>query len=82
MAMLALVVALLSAAVAQKTIGERFYQRAVLTQKYDVAAGGRFYSQQQALTRIAGDPIGVGAGRSDVEFGWAGRRWRRSRCSR
>lgn len=69
MLMLVLIVTLLGAAVSQKTIGERFFQRAVLTQKYDVASGGRFQSQQKALAHIAGDPIGVGPGRSDDEFG-------------
>lgn len=67
--MLVLIVALLGFAVSQKTIGDRFFQRAVLTQKYDVARGGRFASQQKALKRIAGDPIGVGPGRSHDEFG-------------
>ncbi len=69
MLMLVLIVALLGAAVSQKSIGDRFFQRAVLTQKYDVASGGRFQSQQKALAHIAGDPIGVGPGRSDDEFG-------------
>jgi O-antigen ligase len=67
--MLVLIVALLGFAISQKTIGDRFFQRAVLTQKYDVARGGRFASQQKALKRIAGDPIGVGPGRSHDEFG-------------
>jgi len=66
---LVLIVGLLGAAISQKTIGERFFQRAVLTQKYDVASGGRFQSQQKALIRIAGDPIGIGPGRSHGEFG-------------
>jgi len=69
MLLLVLIVSLLGVAVSQKTIGERFFQRAVLTQKYDVASGGRFQSQQKALARIARDPIGVGPGRSGDEFG-------------
>ena len=69
MLMLVLIVGMLGAAISQTTISERFFQRAVLTQKYDTASGGRFQSQKKALTRIAGDPIGVGPGRSHDEFG-------------
>jgi len=69
MLLLVVMVGLLGVAVSQKVIGERFFQRAVLAQKYDISPGGRFESQQRALTRIAGDPIGVGPGRSDDEFG-------------
>ena len=64
-----LIVASLGVAVSQKAIGERFFQRAVLAQKYDLASGGRFQSQQKAMTHIAGDPIGVGPGRSHDKFG-------------
>lgn len=67
--LLVIMSALLGTAVSQKVIGERFFDRAVLTQKYDIAPGGRFESQQRALLRIAEDPIGVGPGRSDDEFG-------------
>ncbi len=64
-----LMVAGLSLAVSFEPIGQRFFQRAVLAQKYDTASGGRFASQQAAIDRIAQDPIGVGPGRSDEEFG-------------
>ncbi len=66
---LMLMVAALSVAVSFEPIGKRFFQRAVLAQKYDTATGGRFASQQAAIDRIARDPIGVGPGRSDEEFG-------------
>lgn len=59
----------LAAAVSVDVIGARFYQRAVLAQRYDVAAGGRFDAQRKALEHIGSDPIGVGPGRSDEEFG-------------
>jgi hypothetical protein len=61
--------ALLGSAVSQKSIGDRFFERAVLAQKYDIAPGGRLQSQWRALAHSAGDPIGVGPGRSDDEFG-------------
>jgi hypothetical protein len=61
--------AFLGGAVSQQVVGERFFQRAVLTQKYDIAPDGRLQSQWRALTHSAGDPIGVGPGRSDDEFG-------------
>lgn len=64
-----LMAAFLGGAVSQKVIGERFFQRAVLAQKYDIAPDGRLQSQWRALTHSAGDPIGVGPGRSDDEFG-------------
>jgi O-antigen ligase len=51
------------------TIADRFYQRAVLTQTYDVGAGGRFERQERVLTEVATNPIGIGPGRSDDEFG-------------
>lgn len=66
---LVVMVALLGGAVSQEAIGERFFDRAVLAQKYDIAPGGRLESQWRALTHSAGDPIGVGPGRSDEEFG-------------
>ncbi|NND36128.1 MAG: hypothetical protein HKN81_03240, partial [Gammaproteobacteria bacterium] len=62
-------VALIGFATSTKGIADRFMQRAVLTQKYDVAQGGRFYTQKQAIQKIATTPLGVGPGRSDEEFG-------------
>jgi len=62
-------VALLGFATSTKNIADRFMQRAALTQKYDLAHGGRFYTQKQAIKTIAATPLGVGPGRSDEEFG-------------
>lgn len=64
-----LLVAMLSAAVSVSAIGDRFMQRAVLAQAYDTKVGGRFDSQRRAVLHIATDPVGVGPGRSDEEFG-------------
>jgi len=50
-------------------VNERFTQRAVLTQAYDLKEGGRFDTQRKAIIRIGSDPIGVGPGRSDEVFG-------------
>jgi O-antigen ligase len=61
--------ALLSATVSVDIIGDRFAQRAVLTQKYDLQSGGRFDTQARVLQHIGMDPIGVGPGRSDEVFG-------------
>lgn len=61
--------ALLGFATSTESIADRFMQRAVLTQKYDLARGGRFYTQKQAVQTIATTPLGVGPGRSDEEFG-------------
>jgi O-antigen ligase len=60
---------LLGGSATQSNVAERLAQRAVLTQKYDVARGGRFYTQKQAITRIGTTPQGIGPGRSDEEFG-------------
>ncbi|MDJ0927265.1 MAG: O-antigen ligase family protein [Gammaproteobacteria bacterium] len=68
-AVLAVIAGGLAATVSLDVIGERFFQRAVLTQQYDVKTGGRFDSQGRALAHIGSDPIGVGPGRSDEEFG-------------
>ncbi len=59
------------AAVTYTAAGGRFQQRAVLAQSYDVAQGGRFYTQRMALQRVGHTPLGVGPGRSDEEFGLA-----------
>jgi len=68
-ATISLMVAVVVAAVSVDVIGNRFFQRAVLEQKYDIKAGGRFDSQLKAGEHIGRDPIGVGPGRSDEEFG-------------
>jgi O-antigen ligase len=49
--------------------GERFRERAVIAQSYDLQQGGRFYTQQRALERIGVAPLGLGPGRTDDEFG-------------
>ncbi len=66
---IAMMVAVLAAAVSVDVIGDRFFQRAVIAQKYDVQSGGRFDTQRKAIEEIAVDPIGVGPGRSDEAFG-------------
>lgn len=68
-AMLAMAVAMLAAAVSTTAIGERFAQRAVLAQRYDLAEGGRFDTQRRAVAMIGRNPVGVGPGRSDDKFG-------------
>lgn len=68
-AVLAVIVGGLAASVSVDVLGKRFFQRAVITQQYDVATGGRFDIQIQALEQIGRDPIGVGPGRSGEEFG-------------
>ncbi len=67
--LLVLAAGTIAAAVSVDVIGERFFQRAVLAQRYDLATGGRFDAQRQALAHIGRDPLGVGPGRSDEEFG-------------
>ena len=59
----------LSTAIMTTTIADRFFQRAVISQKYDVKEGGRFYTQQKAIETIGETPIGIGPGRSFVELG-------------
>ncbi len=62
-------VSLLGVAVATTSVADRFFQRAVLTQKYDLDRGGRFYTQQRAIKEIGSTPLGVGPGRSDDVLG-------------
>ena len=62
-------VSLLGVAVVTTSVADRFFQRAVLTQKYDLERGGRFYTQQLAIDKIGATPLGVGPGRSAVELG-------------
>ena len=69
MLLVLLAVGVLSTAIMTTTIGDRFFQRAVITQSYDLKEGGRFYTQKQALTIIGEHPIGIGPGRSNIELG-------------
>jgi hypothetical protein len=62
-------VAILGAAAGTKSVSDRFLQRAVLTQKYDLDRGGRFFTQKQAIQEIAVSPAGVGPGLSDDVLG-------------
>ena len=48
---------------------DRFFQRAVIAQDYDLEEGGRFNMQHLALERIGRSPLGIGPGRADEEFG-------------
>jgi len=57
------------AAVSTDVVGDRFFQRATLVQKYDTAEGGRFDTQLEALAMVGRNPLGVGPGRSDDAFG-------------
>jgi O-antigen ligase len=61
--------AVVIAAVSFTTASERFAERAVLAQRYDLQEGGRFYTQRLSLERAGGSPLGVGPGRTDEEFG-------------
>lgn len=57
-------------AISFTTVADRFFQRAVFAQKYDVAQeGGRFAAQLQALDVIGATPLGVGPGRSTPVLG-------------
>ncbi len=67
--LIAALAGVLAAAVSFDVIGDRFFQRAVLTQKYDVQTGGRFDTQTRTFAHIGKDPIGIGPGRSDEVFG-------------
>jgi len=62
-------VAMLAGAATSSSVADRLAQRAVIAQKYDLARGGRFYTQQLAIQKIATTPQGVGPGRSDEELG-------------
>ncbi|MGI9341392.1 MAG: O-antigen ligase family protein [Gammaproteobacteria bacterium] len=62
-------VGVLAALTTTSNVASRLADRAVLTQKYDVQLGGRFYTQKQAIQKIAETPLGIGPGRSDEEFG-------------
>jgi len=62
-------VSLLGIVVTTTTAADRFFQRAVLTQKYDLARGGRFFTQQRAIEEIGATPLGVGPGMSERVLG-------------
>jgi O-antigen ligase len=55
-------------ALSSTTVRERFLERAVITQSYDLEEGGRFAVQQMSLRRIGITPLGIGPGRSKAEF--------------
>ena len=67
--MCAIVALAIIAAVSTDVVGDRFFQRATLVQKYDTAEGGRFDTQLEALAMIGQNPLGVGPGRSKEVFG-------------
>ena len=62
-------VGLLSVAVVTTSVADRFFQRAVISQKYDLKEGGRFYTQQKTISKIGTTPLGVGPGRSAAVLG-------------
>jgi len=64
-------VSLLGLAVANTSLADRFFQRAVVSQEYDLKEGGRFYTQKAALNKIGVTPLGIGPGRSPKELGIA-----------
>jgi O-antigen ligase len=64
-----ILIAVLAGAVSTEIVGERFNQRATLAQDYDVAEGGRFDTQREALGRIGRNPLGVGPGQADEALG-------------
>ena len=73
-AMAAVVCVVILAAVSHETIGNRFFERAVVVQDYDLGshAGspiGRFGAQRNAIERIGRDPLGIGPGMSFHELG-------------
>jgi len=60
----------LTLAILNTSVADRFFQRAVLTQKYDVAQeGGRFPTQLKALNMIGATPLGIGPGRAHLLMG-------------
>jgi O-antigen ligase len=62
-------VGMLSVAVVTTSIADRFFQRAVVSQGYDLEEGGRFYTQQKAIKIIGATPLGIGPGRSAAVLG-------------
>lgn len=64
-------IGLLSVAIVTTSVADRFFQRAVLTQEYDLKEGGRFYTQKITLKKIGTNPFGIGPGRSPRELGIA-----------
>lgn len=63
------ILSLLGGVLSFGAIADRFYERAVLEQPYDVRSGGRFDTQQRALIEIGTHPIGVGPAMSREVFG-------------
>lgn len=62
-------VAMLGGVLSFSTIGDRFYERAVFEQDYDMKSGGRFDTQKKALIQIGTHPLGVGPAMSREQFG-------------
>ncbi len=57
-------------AISFTSVADRFFQRAVIAQKYDVREeGGRFAAQRAALSVIGETPLGIGPGRAAVVLG-------------
>jgi O-antigen ligase len=56
-------------AVNYTSASEMFSEREALVQAYDVAAGGRFATQREALLTIGQTPFGIGPGMTGVLFG-------------
>jgi len=59
----------LSLAITYTTAGRLYVERAAIVQAYDVAEGGRFDTQANALREIGRNPIGIGPGMSTPRFG-------------
>jgi hypothetical protein len=66
--LVAAAVAVVLGALTLDTVRARFEQRAVISQAYDLRETGRFPVQVMSLKRIGVAPLGVGPGRSEVEF--------------
>jgi O-antigen ligase len=62
-------VGILSVAVVTTSVADRFFQRAVISQEYDLQEGGRFYTQQKAIQKIGTTPLGIGPGQSAAVLG-------------
>ncbi len=62
-------VSTVSLVIAYTPAGQRFVERAMIVQEYDVARGGRFDTQAKALREIGQNPIGIGPGMSTPKFG-------------
>ncbi len=59
---------ILAMLISSSEVGELFLKRAQFFQNYDVAAGGRFAAQLQALQAAFASPFGIGPGQSELQF--------------